>query len=134
MSCYFPNEIQNNGLDNINTDSIKKDVQIKCKSEVDFCERELQLLKNQIIEKDLIICKLNYQINKLKEDNIKIINERDSQFLEIKELKENYEKCLNEIIEKTEKLGEIRQKNLHLEKENFVIKLNFNNKPSLQLK
>lgn len=91
-------------------------------AELSLNQREFELLKNQIIEKDLIINKLNYQLIKIKEDLSKKITERDCQDYEIKEIQENYEKCLTENIDKTQQLNNLREKNLHLENENYVKK------------
>jgi len=90
-------------------------------AELIFNRRELELLKNQLIEKDMIINNLNYQFLKHKEDHNKILNERYSQNYEIKDIQENYEKILNENIEKTQKLNELREKNFLIENENYVI-------------
>lgn len=90
-------------------------------AELSFNQREIELLKNKLMEKDLIINKLNYQVLKQKEDVNKLLNERDCQKFEIKDIQENYEKCLNENLVKTQSLNELRENNLHVENENYVI-------------
>lgn len=92
-----------------------------CPAELSLNRREFELMTNKVMEKDLIINKLNYQILKHKEEYNKLLFEKDSQKFEIKDIQENYERCLNENIENSQKLNEIREKYLHIEDENYVL-------------
>lgn len=107
--------------ENIKNGFYKKEIHdCNCSFQNNFLQKEIQLLKNQIMEKDLIMNKLNFQILKNKEDYNKLINDDEIKNIEIKELKQNIEKNFNEDILKNHKLNEMMEKNLFLESENYV--------------